>query len=286
MKISLILIIIIVSFFLLSCTVKNEIQEFKGELEGIKANTERMKVEACELSPSSAGCEELLEKSYQEKEEKKQEIANTEIITEKERKEVYLCDFTKSACDFDVSVSTSGTNLAKDQSYLSITSKGTTGIMDEAVGIDKETNFDFSRVEILFDDFQKSVGYGDSIFSLSSRKYGWYSFIIYCEKETECQFITRYDGNMMISGSSDSSGQKQTKIIPAPSGKFMLRFDIEKENGFYWGNVYFNDQFMYRMNNLFDGASTVDKARWLEFGFRNHEEVSNKFRIKKIILYE
>lgn len=276
----------LITIFVLSCTIPDNVQEFKGELERLKVNNEKMKVESCELSPSSTGCNDILRKVEEAKEVKKQEIANTEIIMPKEeRKEVYLCDFTESSCDFNVAVGTSGTLLSEDPSFLSINDHGMEGIPGELVSVVKETDILFNRIEVTFDDFKKSVGYGDSIFSFSSRKWGWYNFIIYCETQTECQFITRYGGSMVFSSNSELE-DKQIKIIPPPSGEFKLVFDIEEDNGFYWANVYLNDQFLYRMNKLFDGAYTAEKTKWLKFSFRNHEDTSNRFRVKKIVLYE
>ena len=110
--------IIILTLFLIGCNVNVDGRSLKGQLENLKTSQEMLQKEKCDITPYSDGCDKVLEEASQKEEQKKQELAQMEITMPKEeRKVVYSCDFTKSSCDFDVSVSTSGTSLSRDSSF-------------------------------------------------------------------------------------------------------------------------------------------------------------------------
>src|SRR3989339_960116 len=212
----------------------------------------------------------------EEKSIQSQKIVETSI---QKSKEIYSCDFSNSSCDFNIAVGTTGTLISQNDSYLSINNKGITGSYGEFVSIDKEINITFNKVEVVFSDLKKSVGYGDSLFGLSSKKQGWYNFIVYCETELSCELITYFVPTNRF------KDKFITKINP-PTGEFKLTITIKEENENYHGYVYFNDKLMYKLTYLFDGNYKPKDTLWMIFNFRNNENTSNKFRVKKIMLYE
>ncbi len=218
-------------------------------------------------------------------EKNKEQITNTqkEVTSVNENKPslldsaslIYECDFSKSLCDFDISVyeCEEGTCQKTDftENSLDTNSLGFTGNVHQGLIYKNFDTFEDKIIKIILKDITPFPNYRVHIFKNSfdeDHRSGSHTTYIHCKTENECEFTSEMRNKF----------PGDVAYIDSPSDEMVVIFDGE------WFKYYLGEEEIMQGTDLFFYYS---QEMTLSIPFSSEEKrADHPYRIKSIEVYQ